>query len=76
MSAALFATGLVLATARLDAASQLAANAGVLALLATPVAGLVVTALELRALQPRSAMLALVLLGILGLATVLALLSR
>jgi hypothetical protein len=47
---------------------------GVLVLIATPAAGLVTTFFELRAAgQPRVALLALAVLGILGAATILAL---
>lgn len=46
---------------------------GVLALLATPVAGLIATAFELRQVQPRGALLALAVLGLLSVAAVLAL---
>ena len=42
--------------------------AGTLVLLATPAAGLLATAFELRRAQPRAALLALVVLGVLGLA--------
>ncbi len=76
ISVAFFMGGLVAAAARLDEPARVLATAGVVALLATPVAGLVVTALEMRPLQPRSAILALVVLGVLGLATVIALLTR
>ena len=76
MSAALLVTGLALAAARLDEPARLVATAGVITLLATPALGLIVTALELRPLQPRSAGLALVVLGVLAIATVIALLTR
>jgi uncharacterized membrane protein len=46
---------------------------GVIVLLVTPVAGLVATALELRQLQPRGALLALAVLGLLALAVIAAL---
>jgi hypothetical protein len=45
---------------------------GVLVLLSTPVAGLVSTAVELRSLQPRGALLALAVIGLLGLAVIAA----
>jgi len=45
---------------------------GVLLLLATPAAGLVTTFFELRVGQPRVALLALVVLGVLGVAIVVA----
>jgi len=46
---------------------------GVLVLLATPVVGLAATAVELRSLQPRGALLALAVIGLLGLAVIAAL---
>ncbi|MDP8905045.1 MAG: DUF1634 domain-containing protein [Chloroflexota bacterium] len=46
---------------------------GVLALLATPAVGLVVSAVELRTVEPRTALLALGVLGILVLAVAIAL---
>jgi hypothetical protein len=49
---------------------------GVLALLVTPAAGLLTSALEMRRLQPRSATLALVVLGILLAAGGTALVTR
>lgn len=49
------------------------AMAGVAILLATPAVSLVATALELRAEQPRSALLALLVLGVLGVAVIVAL---
>ena len=76
VSAALFVAGLAAAAARLDEPSRLLATAGVITLLATPVFGLVVTAVELRPLQPRSAVLALLVIGVLGVATAVALVSR
>ena len=49
---------------------------GVVALLFTPAAGLVVTFFEMRPVQPRAAQLALVVLGVLALSTVVALLTH
>ena len=46
---------------------------GVMALLATPAAGLIATALELQVRQPRVALLALAVLGLLAVAALLAL---
>lgn len=46
---------------------------GVLVLLATPPLGLAVSYLEMRRLQPRAAVLALVVLGVLAVATLIAL---
>ena len=76
VSCAFFLAGLVAAAARLDEPARLLATLGVLVLLATPAVGLVVTWLELRPFQPRSALLALVVLGVLGAATGIALLTR
>ncbi len=49
---------------------------GVVVLLATPAAGLVATWFELRPMRPTHAWLAVAVLGVLGLATVIALLAR
>lgn len=56
--------------------STLLSTAGVVALLITPAAGLVVTFFELRPVQPRAAQLALVVLGVLALSTLVAVLTR
>jgi hypothetical protein len=56
--------------------STLLSTAGVVALLITPAASLVVTYFELRPVQPRAAQLALVVLGVLALSTLVALLTR
>ncbi len=56
--------------------STLLSTAGVVALLITPAAGLVVTFFELRPVQPRAAQLALVVLGVLALSTLVALLTH
>ncbi len=53
-------------------AGRVASFAGVVVLLGTPPAALVTTFIELRRLQPRAAILALVVLGVIGFATVLA----
>jgi hypothetical protein len=76
ISCAFFLAGLVAAAARLDEPARLLATTGVLVLLATPALGLVVTSFELRPVQPRSALLALVVLGVLGAAAGIALISR
>jgi hypothetical protein len=76
ISCVFYLGGLVAAAARLDELAKLLATAGVLVLLATPAIGLVVTSLELRPLQPRSSLLALVVLGVLATATVIALVTR
>ncbi len=65
----------------LDVAGQLAiaslvGNIGVVVLLLTPVLGLVATWSELRATRPTHALLALAVLGVLTLATVIALAAR
>ncbi|MEO8625687.1 MAG: hypothetical protein ABI452_03215 [Candidatus Limnocylindrales bacterium] len=65
----------------LDVAGQadiatLMGNAGIVVLLLTPVAGLVTTWWELRATRPTHALLAVAVLGVLFLATVIALLPR
>ena len=76
VSAALFVAALALAAARFQEPATFAANGGVVALLLTPAAGLVATALELRGLQPRAARLAALALAILALAALVALVSR
>ena len=76
VSAALFGSSLVAAAAQLNEASRLLGLGGVLVLLATPALGLVVTAVELRQLQPRASFLALVVLGVLAVAAAVAVLSR
>lgn len=76
VSAACFVVALALAAAQFHEPATVAANGGVVALLVTPAAGLVATAIELRALQPRAAGLAALVLTILALAAVVALVSR
>ena len=76
VSVLLFLGGLVATAAGIAEPARLLATAGVVVLLATPVLGLIVTAVELRPLQPRSAVLALVVLVVLAIATVVALLTR
>jgi hypothetical protein len=56
--------------------STLLSSVGVVALLATPAAGLVATFLELRLPQPRAAQMALVVLAVLALSTLVALVTR
>jgi len=56
--------------------STLLSAVGVVVLLMTPAAGLVVTFLELRPGQPRAAQMALVVLAVLALSTVIAVLTR
>lgn len=55
---------------------SLVGNIGVVVLLATPVGGLVATWLELKRLRPLHARLAVAVLGVLTLATLIALLAR
>ena len=76
LSAALLALGFVCGLARLASIANLLSTAGVVALLTTPAVGLLLTFIELRPGHPRAAMLALVVLGVLGVATALALLAR
>ena len=76
VSVLLFLGALIAAAVRLDDASRTLATAGVIALLATPVLGLIVTAVELRPLQPRSAVLALVVLAVLAIATAVAVIAN
>ena len=75
-AAAVLAAGLALAVAGQDGLAELVGNAGVVVLLLTPVAGLVATWWELRRLRPTAAWLAVVVLGVLLLATFVALLTR
>ena len=56
--------------------NTLLSTAGVVALLITPAAGLVVTFFELRPVQPRAAQMALVVLGVLALSTLVALVTH
>lgn len=72
-ASALLAAGLVLDVAGAAETAATIAAAGVIALLATPALGLITTYWELRSRRPGSAMLALVVLGVLAVATVIAL---
>jgi hypothetical protein len=72
-SVALFLVGFVLHLAGQTGVGDLVSTAAVGALLATPAAGLVATAVELRRPQPSAATLAVLVLLILGAATALAL---
>ena len=76
LSAAALAAGFVSGLAGAAWLNALLSTAGVVALLITPAAGLVVTFFELRPAQPRAAPLALVVLGVLALSTLVALLTR
>jgi hypothetical protein len=76
VSAAALAAALVAGLFGSASLSTLLSTAGVVALLVTPAAGLVVTFFEMRPVQPRAAQLALVVLGVLALSTVVALVTR
>ena len=75
LSAALLAVAFLLTVAQRPAEARLVSALGVALLLATPAVGLLVTFFELRPLQPRAALLALVVLGVLVAATLVALLK-
>lgn len=75
-AAALLALGLALAFVGQADTGKLVGNIGVVALLLTPVAGLIATWTELRAMRPTHAWLAVAVLSVLILATVVALLPR
>ncbi len=72
VAAALFVIAFGLSVSGAVAFSVVVATAGVIALLATPALGLLASAFELRSYQPRVAALAIVVLLILGAATVIA----
>jgi hypothetical protein len=76
LSAALLAAAFAAGLAALDQVANLLSTAGVVTLLATPAAGLVATFVELRPTQPRAALLALVVLGVLAVSATVALLTR
>ena len=59
-----------------DETGRVVSLGGVLVLLATPVAGLVATVVEARHVDPRTALLAVAVLGVLGVAAVLAWIGR
>ena len=75
-AAALLGQGLVLVFAGALEVGKFIGNIGVIALLLTPVAGLIATWAELRHLRPTHARLAIAVLLVLGLATVVALAAR
>jgi hypothetical protein len=75
-SAVALAAAFVSGLAGAASISTLLSTAGVVALLITPAAGLVVTFFELRPVQPRAAQMALVVLGVLAVSTLVALLTR
>lgn len=74
-AAAILGVGLVAKLAGVTGFESLG-NVGVVVLLLTPVAGLIATWSELRRLRPTHAWLAIAVLGVLTLATVIALLAR
>lgn len=75
LSAALLTVAFLLTVAQRPAEARLVSALGIVMLLVTPAVGLVVTFVELRPLQPRAALLAVLVLAILGLATLVALLN-
>jgi fucose 4-O-acetylase-like acetyltransferase len=75
ISVGLFVAGFVLRLVGQDAIADTAAIAAVMALLITPAAGLISTAVELRQQQLSAALLGLLVLAILVIATGLALLG-
>ena len=75
LSVGLFVAGFVLRLIGQEAIADAAAIAAVIALLLTPAAGLISTAFELRRLQRSAALLGLLVLAILIIATALALLG-
>jgi hypothetical protein len=75
-SAICFAIGFGLSFVGLVSVGALTSTAGIVVLLLTPAAGLVVTAAELRTPQPQAAMVAIGVLGVLALAVVVALVAH
>ena len=76
LAAGLLTLGFALALAGLSDVANPVSTLGVLVLLATPAAGLLLTIVELRMSQPRVAVLALLALAILGIAAAVAILGR
>jgi hypothetical protein len=76
IAAAILALGWVLRYAGALEVGNLIGDIGVIVLLLTPVAGLVATWSELRRLRPTHAWLAIAVLGVLTVATVIALAAR
>ena len=76
LAAGLLTLGFALALAGLSDLANSVSTLGVLVLLATPAAGLLLTIVELRMSQPRVAVLALLVLAILGIAAAVAILGR
>jgi hypothetical protein len=75
-AAALLGLSLVVGFAGAREIGSLLGNTGVVVLLLTPVAGLIATWSELRALRPAHAWLAVAVLAVLTLATIVALAAR
>jgi hypothetical protein len=76
LSALAFVVGLGLAFVDAQSAAAVASGIGSVVLLATPAVGLLVTAIELRRLQPQAAALAVAMLGVLAVAVVVALIAH
>ena len=76
LSAALLTLAFVGGLARIESLADMLSTAGVVALLATPAVGLATIFIELRPTQRRAALLALAVLAVLGISTVVALLTR
>jgi hypothetical protein len=76
VSALGFLVGLGLTFIGSSALAAFASNVGILVLLATPVLGLVVSAIELRRSQPQAAVSAIAVLGVLGVAVLVALVAH
>ncbi len=76
LSALGFLVGLGLTFIGSSALASFASNVAILLLLATPVLGLVVSAIELRRSQPRAAILAAAVLGVLSVAVAVALIAH
>ena len=75
-AAAILGLGLVVGLAGMKELGGFVGNIGVVVLLLTPVSGLIATWLELRAVRPRYAWIASAVLGVLAVATVVALVTR
>jgi uncharacterized membrane protein len=75
-AAAMLSLSLVVGFAGAREIGSFVGNIGVVVLLATPVAGLIATWSELRALRPTHAWLAVAVLAVLTLATIVALAAR
>lgn len=75
-AAVLLGLSLVLGLVGAAGLAPLVGNVGVLVLLGTPAAGLVATWVELRSMRPAHAWLAVAVLGVLFMATLIALTAR